>query len=371
VAIILTCYYRPKPGGFCARLFRALRALLAAGHTVHYLAVVRFPIDHPRCHFHRFPWPAGKTDSLLFWAVFHLLTPFMLVFLAVRHSITHAFGFSTTYALLLKPACWILSVDLVCFLRGDARYAHGIKGRPALILLLERTFEALAIRQTHLVGVSVPLLNTTLRRNPTVAPLRTEVLPNDLPRPATRQVTRRDKEVVLGLVGLLEPTKNYAFIINRMVALRGSDCRLCIFGAGPSEQSLKRLVKKLRLENSVRFEGWVSSDTIWSQIDVLINPSLNEGMPNAVLEAIASSVAVLASDIPAHREILPAECLLPLGEAERWRNRIRFILADPQTRLQHIREAQWRTAQRFRFDWDAAVVCCILSSANASRRGVI
>jgi len=35
---ILTCYYRPKPGGFCKRLFRAINALLDRGHIVHYLA---------------------------------------------------------------------------------------------------------------------------------------------------------------------------------------------------------------------------------------------------------------------------------------------------------------------------------------------
>src|SRR5215467_11075094 len=63
MATILTCYYRPKPGGLCKRFFRATESLLSRGHEVHYLAVVAFPISHPHCHFHRFPWPQGKTEG--------------------------------------------------------------------------------------------------------------------------------------------------------------------------------------------------------------------------------------------------------------------------------------------------------------------
>lgn len=72
-ARILTSYYRPKPGGFCKRLFRAINALLERGHEVHYLSVVEFPIDHPSCMHHKFPWPERYTDTLIFWAMFHTL----------------------------------------------------------------------------------------------------------------------------------------------------------------------------------------------------------------------------------------------------------------------------------------------------------
>src|SRR5438093_1345770 len=67
MATILTCYYRPTPGGLCKRLFRAIESLLSSGHEVHYLAVVAFPISHPHCHFHQFPWPEAKTHGMIFW----------------------------------------------------------------------------------------------------------------------------------------------------------------------------------------------------------------------------------------------------------------------------------------------------------------
>ena len=72
MATILTCYYRPKPGGLCKRLFRAIESLLSSGHEVHYLAVVAFPISHPHCHFHQFPWPEAKTHGMIFGLCFIL-----------------------------------------------------------------------------------------------------------------------------------------------------------------------------------------------------------------------------------------------------------------------------------------------------------
>ena len=129
VTRVLTSYYRPKPGGFCKRLFRGIAALLDGGCEVHYLAVVKFPIEHPHCFFHRFPWPAGRTDGWLFWGVFHLLAPPALLYLGVRHRITHAFAFGPNYALFLQPLRWIKRIPLSLFLRADTIENHRIKGR--------------------------------------------------------------------------------------------------------------------------------------------------------------------------------------------------------------------------------------------------
>ena len=134
---ILTCYYRPKPGGFCKRLFRGIEALLAEGNTVHYLAVVPFPIDHPNCHYHHFPWPEGKTDTPLFWLVFHLLAPLMLVYLGIRYRICYSFAFGVTYGFLLQPLRLIRQIPLSLFVRADALKNHQLKRRSRLLIAIE------------------------------------------------------------------------------------------------------------------------------------------------------------------------------------------------------------------------------------------
>ena len=137
-ARILTSYYRPKPGGLCKRLFRAIEGLLAEGHEVHYLSVVPFPIDHANCHWHRFPWPPDHTEGLLFWLAFHLLAPVALLHLALRHRVTHTFAFATTYALCLQPARVVARIPLAIFLRADALENHRLLGRPGWLIGLER-----------------------------------------------------------------------------------------------------------------------------------------------------------------------------------------------------------------------------------------
>jgi glycosyltransferase involved in cell wall biosynthesis len=87
-------------------------------------------------------------------------------------------------------------------------------------------------------------------------------------------------------------------------------------------------------------------------------------MPNAVLEALANGVPVLASDIPGHRMILPEPFCLPLSEPEIWRRTLDGVMHDAQRRLSTMYESQMQFASRLRFDWDARVVDLIINDTN-------
>src|SRR5262249_31778124 len=134
MATILTCYYRPKPGGLCKMLFRAIEALLSSGHEVHYLAVVPFPILHPHCHFHRLPWPEDKTEGLIFWFMFHLIALFQLLFLGLRYRVTHLFAFAHSYAFLLQPLRLLKRIPLTVFLHADTLENHRYKHRSPFVV---------------------------------------------------------------------------------------------------------------------------------------------------------------------------------------------------------------------------------------------
>ena len=175
MARVLTTYYRPKPGGYCIRLFRAMRALLADGHEVHYLALERFPVDHPRCHFHRFPWPAAWADTLVFWTVFHLLAPWWLLAVAVRERISHAFAFGSSYGLVLQPARLVARAPLTVFVRGDALAHHELLGRGPVVRGLDWLAEGLGLAGTHLCAVSATLAARITGRHRWLRPARQTV----------------------------------------------------------------------------------------------------------------------------------------------------------------------------------------------------
>jgi asparagine synthase (glutamine-hydrolysing) len=103
-----------------------------------------------------------------------------------------------------------------------------------------------------------------------------------------------------------------------------------------------------------------SPHEIWKQVDLLLAPSLHEGMPNAVLEALANGIPVLTSDIPGHRIILPAAFCLPLSEAKRWRQKLCELMHDTSRCLSTMHDIQMQFASRLRFAWHARVVDLIV-----------
>ncbi len=355
-ARILTSYYRPKPGGLCKRLFRAIEALLAEGHEVHYLSVVPFPIENARCHWHRFPWSVARTEGLPFWLAFHLLAPGALLYLAVRYRATHVFAFATTYALCLQPVRLLLRAPLALFVRADVLENHRLAQRRPWLIRLERWVEGLAIQGTRLYGVSETLTRQVLTRHRYARPVCYGVLPNDIPplpqagpHPPPRQPLR------LASVGTLEPRKAQSLLIRCVSRLPAGVVHLSLYGTGPDEPALRAQVGHLGIADRVSFMGWVAADRMWPEVDLLLLSSLHEGAPNAALEAIAHAVPVLATDLPEHREILDGASLIPPDDIAAWQERLERTLAGGPACLARMAARQAAATAHLRFDWSEAI----------------
>ncbi|MEE8057526.1 MAG: glycosyltransferase, partial [Pseudomonadales bacterium] len=94
-----------------------------------------------------------------------------------------------------------------------------------------------------------------------------------------------------------------------------ANINLEICGEGEEEPYLVGLAKELGIDDSVQFNGFQSSiNQYMAKSDLLILPSLYEGMPNVVVEALAYSVPALVSSIPAHT------LLFTSGEVEFFEN---------------------------------------------------
>jgi len=359
MARVLTAYYRPKPGGYCTRLFRAMRALLDGGHEVHYLAVEPFPIEHRDCHFHRFPWPATATDNLLFWAVFHLLAPWWLLAVALRARITHAFAFGTNYGLLLQPARLATRAPLTVLVRGDALAHHALLGRGRIVIALDWLAEGWGIAGTRLCAVSATLAARIRRRHRWLRPARELVLPNELPA-AVAAPAPAAGPLACACIGTFDPEKNQALAIRAIQGIAGELACLDLYGAGRDEDALRALADELEVGDRVHFAGWVAQrDRLWGAVQLLLFPSLREGCPNAVLEALAQGIPVLATDIPELREMLPAADLLA-PEPALWSRAIAGLATD-RTRLADLAARQRAAAGRFEFNWDQAVCEAVLA----------
>jgi glycosyltransferase involved in cell wall biosynthesis len=135
--------------------------------------------------------------------------------------------------------------------------------------------------------------------------------------PADRRATRLrlglpEDGLVFVFAGRLVGGKNVLLLARAWARVHapGSPHRLVILGAGGTdplseEPELRQLISELRLEDSVVLAGQVADVRPHLQSsDVFVLPSLFEGLSNALLEAMACGLAIIASDIPANRGLL-------------------------------------------------------------------
>jgi glycosyltransferase involved in cell wall biosynthesis len=110
-------------------------------------------------------------------------------------------------------------------------------------------------------------------------------------------------------VGTLEPRKNLANLLEAVGILveRGWDgVLLLVGGKGLNESQIDAITDRLRIRGRVRKSGYVPPEhlpAIYRRARALVNPSHWEGFGLPPLEAMACQVPVVASDIPAHREV--------------------------------------------------------------------
>lgn len=116
------------------------------------------------------------------------------------------------------------------------------------------------------------------------------------------------KEVlIVTSVGELTKRKNHQVIIKAMkkVIQNRTDIVYVICGSGELRESLERLVRKLDVENNVIFLGYRTDiKEILDISDCFIFPSLQEGLPVAILEAMVAGLPVICSDIRGNRDLI-------------------------------------------------------------------
>ena len=106
-------------------------------------------------------------------------------------------------------------------------------------------------------------------------------------------------------VGRLINNKGPDEVLDAFVTVSRSDATLTFIGDGPMRTELESKVNRLGMQNRVKFTGHTDDVAgLLRSADVMIRPSRTEGQSLAILEAMASEVTVIASDIPPNRELL-------------------------------------------------------------------
>ncbi|WP_231367693.1 MULTISPECIES: glycosyltransferase [unclassified Thioalkalivibrio] len=144
------------------------------------------------------------------------------------------------------------------------------------------------------------------------------------------------------LVGSLIPRKDMLTAVEAYQAARlGPNARLVVLGDGPLERNLRSVA-----DETVLLRGQVDNVKDYlNAADVFVSSSLAEGLPNTVLEAMASGLPCILSDIPPHRELQDDDdAFFPCGDVNALSLRFSAIADKDLTALG--REARMLVEQR-------------------------
>jgi glycosyltransferase involved in cell wall biosynthesis len=133
----------------------------------------------------------------------------------------------------------------------------------------------------------------------------------------------------------------------------GLDIGLVLVGDGRFRATLERRAGEQGLGDRVRFAGALPAGTavrgILDASDVFVLPSHQEGLPRAMVEAMARALPCIGSTVGGIPELLPPEDLVPPGDVVALAARIREVVGDP-ARLRRMSERNLALARRYRED---------------------
>jgi len=150
-----------------------------------------------------------------------------------------------------------------------------------------------------------------------------------------RELGIREGELVIGTIGRLMEQKGMAYLLQAFAVLvrRRGDVKLVIVGDGELRHDLERLAERLEVSERVVFAG-IRKDVpnLMRLFDVFALPSLWEGQPITVVEAMAAGTPVVATDVGGNAEILrhgEFGVLVPPRDENALAEAIGALLSDP------------------------------------------
>lgn len=170
------------------------------------------------------------------------------------------------------------------------------------------------------------------------------------PRPA-REGRKGAAIITVGTLEQLYKSQDVLIDAAGREVREGQDLRLVFVGDGQCRPALEEQARRQGLEGRVRFLGWLPGGAAvraeLDAADLFALPSRQEGLPRAMVEAMARGLPCLGSTVGGIPELLPAEDLVPPGDAPALARKIREMVSDP-ARMARMSERNLAKAREYR-----------------------
>ncbi len=172
------------------------------------------------------------------------------------------------------------------------------------------------------------------------------------PRPL-RAEPRRSRLIFVGTLAQLYKAPNVLIDATARCLRQGLDLELALLGEGKHRPELETQAAALGVADRVHFQGQLTAGRAvrneLDQADLFVLPSFQEGLPRAMVEAMARGLPCIGSTVGGIPELLPAEDMVAPGDAAGLAAKIGKVLADP-ARLARMSARNLETARAYRED---------------------
>lgn len=193
-------------------------------------------------------------------------------------------------------------------------------------------------QKKRLEGFGITGRRSWVVRNAVATDSSRDSLSGDLRKEVLERLNIPSAAEMVVSAGRLSPEKGHWFLVEAIGILRGSinNTHFVFCGDGPCQKDLEKQSKELRVSEICHFVGFRSDlKEIFKAMDLMVLPSLTEGLPNVILEAFACAKPVVATDVGGVPEIVEDGIngiLVPPGRTDLLAEAIKICLAAPEER---------------------------------------
>lgn len=349
---INSLYYTHKPGGFCKRLYRLLNSLAAHGHEVTYMSLDIPPNSlASNIAFYKIPFPLKSRSGFLFWAVFIIWATLFCFWLSFRQGQASRWVvFSPYYASIIAPSRLLLGNPMACFIRSKLSIAS--ESFPTALIELVANKICFKISDKIIVQTKA---NFELAKKLGCNHCKLTILSNNIDELNFNSKTLGENSPIKILTtGVFTKNKNLGFLISTWDILE------------QLSQDNKLPCPKLKIIGVIRDTSIVETHCLnieilpWAENlsneylnqQIYLHPSLHEGMPNSVLEAMGRGMITLVADTEELKELVAnQELTFSVTNPEALAIRLMALQVD-QNKFQELRSLCQQRAKKLCFDWD-------------------
>lgn len=371
----MTTMYTIRRGGAYDRFLMMLEAFLERDCEIHCLSLSPIQIrKHPLFYNHVMYFPFKEVDGFIARLTVLSIFPPWAIWIGWRNKIDLIIAFGSPYAFIQGFAKWLLRKPMVTLIRGRSSFGLKTRNSSKSVLYLNNLIEWMGFHFsdrviTNNTEIQEEVLKDLGRREIDVQVLFNDIPPMDIREPEDIPRTRDkygipENAKVLVTAGVLNKGKNIETLVECVQKIEMTNVYLLIAGDGsreadaPYRNSLQGLAKRLGVDKQTLFTGWLEKEDLWKiylASNLFVLPSLSEGMPNVLLEALGLNLACMGSSIPGIKDILQyQELMFDPEDKEAIAHKVRRFFFD-KGHANHILELCRERREHFLFDWKKRV----------------